>query len=161
MSAPSPLTPGVVAALMGHRLRQDDERALYGTDFAAHDLVFAQPDGNPWRPSWVSAEFRRLIVASGAAAGLDKVPSLKALRSTMVTNLHEAGTAIEVISKVTGHAGTGVTVDHYLNVTAERTRTAFEVIDARLTAGRSDRLSDQRPGNRREPSAAPTGGGVE
>lgn len=156
-----PLTPGVTAALIAHRLRQQDERALYGTDFADHGLVFAQPDGNPWRPSWISDEFRRLMLASGAAEGLAKVPSLKALRSTMVTNLHEAGTAIEVISKVTGHAGTGVTVDHYLNVSAERTRTAFEVIDARLSAGRSDRLSDQRAGNRSVPSETMIGGGVE
>jgi integrase len=139
-----PLVPEVEAALMAHRLRQDAERALYGTDYADHGLVFARPDGSPWRPGWISDEFTKLMGASGAAEGLERVPPLKALRSTMVTALHEEGVALEVVSKVTGHAGTKVTQDHYLSVTAERTRGEFSAIAARLTTGRrSDRLSDQ------------------
>ena len=139
-----PLVPEVEAALMAHRLRQDHERALYGPDYADHGLVFARPDGNPWRPGWISDEFTKLMVASGAAEGLERVPSLKALRSTMVTALHEEGVALEVVSRVAGHAGTRVTDDHYLSVTAERTRGEFSAIAARLTTGRrSDRLSDQ------------------
>ena len=62
----------------------------------------------------------------------------------MVTALHEAGVALEGVSRVAGHAGTRVTDDHYLSVTAERTRGEFSAIAARLTTGRrSDRLSDQ------------------
>lgn len=82
---------------------------------------------------------------SGAAKGLVKVPSVKALRSTMVTNLHEAGAPIEVISKVTGHAGGEVTRDHYLRVSAERTRKEFDEVSRRLLnrSGRSDQLSGQ------------------
>jgi len=69
---------------------------------------------------------------SGAGEGFDSMPSLKALRSTMVTNLHEAGTPLEVISKVTGHAGGEVTRDHYLAVSAERTRLEFQAVANRL-----------------------------
>lgn len=141
-----PLVPVVVEALAAHRERQDDEKRLFGADYADHGLVFARPDGNPWRPDWISREFRRLMRESGAAKGLDKVPSVKALRSTMVTNLHEAGAPLEVISKVTGHAGGEVTRDHYLRVSAERTRAEFQTVSERLAGrpGRSDRLSDRQ-----------------
>jgi integrase len=139
-----PLVPEVEAALMVLQLRQDDERRAYGSDYSDHGLVFAQPDGTPWRPEWVSREFKRLFVASGASAGMGKVPSLKALRSTSVSALSAEGAPIEVVSKVTGHADDGVTREHYLAVSAERVRTEYEAIAARLSAGRSDRHGDHR-----------------
>jgi site-specific recombinase XerD len=101
----------------------------------------------------VSREFKRLLEESGAADGLERVPSLKVLRSSMVTALHEQGAALEVISKVTGHADSGVTREHYLAVDAERTRREFEAISARLS--RSDHLSDHGP----ESGAVPIEGG--
>jgi intergrase/recombinase len=76
---------------------------------------------------------------SGAAG---KVPSLKAMRSTMVTHLHEEGVPLEVIAKVTGHLGIAVTRDHYLFVAAERTRTQYAALAERLTSGRSDHRTD-------------------
>jgi site-specific recombinase XerD len=130
---------------MTHRLRQDDERRLYGADYADHGLVFAQPDGNPLRPDWISAAFKRHLVAAGVIAEGEPVSPMKALRSSMVAALHEAGTQLEVISAVTGHSGTKVTREHYLSVSAERTREPFGLIAAQLSAGRTDRLSDQRP----------------
>lgn len=144
-----PLVPEVQASLTAHRLRQDAERELYGASYADHGLVFAQPDGTPWRPDWISREFKRTFVESGAGGGMAKVPSLKALRSTSVTALHEAGVSLEVIQRVAGHAAcSDVTRDHYLAVSAERTRAEFEAIAARLSgsdrSGRSDRQSDHR-----------------
>jgi integrase len=139
-----PLVPEIEASLLAHRLRQEDERRLYGNDYADHDLVFARPDGQPWRPSWISSEFKRHMVGAGIVAEGEKVPPMKTLRSTAVTALHEAGAELEVISKVTGHAGTEVTKEHYLAITAENTRTEFQLIAGRLLGGRSDRLSDHR-----------------
>lgn len=143
-----PLVPVVEAALLAHRLRQDYGRRLYGDDYSDHDLVFARPDGTPWSPDWISKQFKASFSASGAAAGLDRVPPIKALRSTSVTALHEAGVGLEVIDKVIGHAGTQVTKDHYLAVSAERVRSEYEAIALRLGGsdrpGRSDRLSDQQ-----------------
>ena len=139
-----PLVPEVTAALQVHRLAQEAERAAYGSDKADHGSVFCEPDGNPLRPSKVSAWFKGHVVASGAAAGMDKVPSLKALRSSAVTALHEAGMAIETIAKVTGHASTQMTIEHYLAVNAERTRDGFEVIATRLVRERTDRLTGRQ-----------------
>ena len=135
---------------MAHQLRQNGDREAFGADYADHGLVFARPDGNPWRPEAISQAFRRLFVASGAAEGMPKVPSLKTLRSTSITALHAAGVSLEVIQHVAGHVvGTAVTRDHYLVVSAERTRPEFEAIAARLAGEdrprRSDRLSDHCP----------------
>ena len=96
----------------------------------------------PPRPDWVSRQFRRLMRESGAGEGFDSMPSLKALRSTMVTNLHEAGTPLEVISKVTGHAGGEVTRDHYLAVSAERTRLEFQAVANRLLSPSAETPAD-------------------
>jgi integrase len=139
-----PLVPEIEAALFEQRRRQDHDREVYGSDYVDHGLVFAEADGNPMRPSRVSDAFKRIMRASGAADGLDRVPSLKALRSSMVTALHEEGVALEVISTVTGHADTRVTRDHYLAVSAERARVEFGAIATRLSGNRSDRLSDQQ-----------------
>jgi integrase len=136
-----------LSALGEQRRRQDLDRELFGSDYSDHGLVFARPDGTPSRPDTVSTQFRALMVRSGAAAGLDKPPSLKSLRSTAVTNLHEAGTPLEIISRVAGHAGGEVTRTHYLHVAAERTRPQFTALAERLGAKwsrRSDQQSDQR-----------------
>ena len=85
---------------------------------------------------------------SGAAEGMPRIPSLKALRSTMVTNLHEAGTPLEVISGITGHLGGEVTREHYLYVNAERTRGEFTTLADALGSTwsrRSDQDSDEKP----------------
>ncbi|WP_088284712.1 site-specific integrase [Kineosporia sp. A_224] len=142
-----PLVPAVASALAEQRRRQDAQRELHGRDYRDHDLVFALPDGSPIRPDAVSNQFRAVIKRSGAAEGLDRVPSLKALRSTAVTNLHEAGTPLEVISRVTGHSGGEVTRTHYLHVSAERTRLEFGALADRIGpkwSGRSDHQSDHR-----------------
>jgi integrase len=139
-----PLVPEVIAALQVHKLAQEAERAAYGAGYCDHGAVFCEPDGSPLRPSKVSAWFKGHVIASGAAAGMDKVPSLKALRSSAVTALHEAGMAIETIAKIMGHASTDPTIEHYLAVNAERAREGFEVIATRLVSRRTDRLTDQQ-----------------
>jgi integrase len=129
-----PLVPAIAATLMEHRRRQDHDRELYGDAYVDHGLVFAQPDGNPLRPDWIGRRCKQLMKATGGTKAEVRVPSLKALRSTMVTNLHEAGAPLEVISKVTGHAGGEVTREFYLNISAERTRRDFDAVASRLSA---------------------------
>jgi hypothetical protein len=107
-----------------------------GPDYRDHGLVFQQPDGTPWRPDWISRQFEGLMRISGAAVVLPAMPSLKSMRSTAVTNLHDEGVALEVIANVTGHVDETVA---YLAVTAESTRQGFEILAKRLRPRRSDR----------------------
>ena len=128
-----PLVPAVEAALLAHRLRQNDERELYADTYADHQLVFAQPDGNPWRPGRISTDFKRHLKAAGVIKEGERVPPMKTLRSTAFTALHEAGLDLESIAPVIGHSGTKVGREHYLVMSAEKTRTEFETIASRLT----------------------------
>lgn len=138
-----PLVPAIEAALIAHRLRQDDERAACGSDYTDHGLVFAQPDGNPLDPDTISDWFGRTFTASGAADGLPRVPPLKALRSTAFTALFEQGVPMEVIAAIIGHEGTAVGRRHYLSVSAESVRAEFGDIADRLGGPRrSDPGSD-------------------
>jgi integrase len=137
-----PLVLPVVEALIAHRTRQETERRMFGADYADHGLVFATIEGNPVRPDWIGRQFKRLLRASGTTDGF----SLKSLRSTMVTRLHERGVPLEVIGSVTGHSpGSSVTRDHYLSVDADRTRPHFAALAAKLTSRRSDHQSDHHP----------------
>ena len=146
-----PLVPVAAAALQEQRRRQAHDKEPYGADYADHGLVFAQPDGNPWRPDWISKQFHQLMKTSGAAEGLEQIPSLKALRSTMVTNLHEAGTPLEVISRITGHSGGEVTRNHYLKIAAERTSQEFTDVSERFGTRWSERPDPQGDPSADEP----------
>jgi integrase len=130
-----PLVSSVEAALRAHRARQDADRVRAGSDWSDHQLVFTQPLGDPWRPGWISSRFKQLMKDSGAAEGMARTPSIKALRSTMVTGLHELGAPIETIAKVAGHASGSTSRDYYLSVAAERTRAEFEILAQRLALG--------------------------
>ena len=152
-----PLVPEVEAALIAHQLAQVSDQEAFGDGYSDHGLVFACPDGMPLRPDWISREFKRTFKASGATEGMAKVPSIKALRSTSVTALHEAGVSLEVIQRVAGHAAhSDVTRDHYLAVSAERVRPEFSAIAAQLSAGGRSGRSDPQSG--RETGLASAGG---
>lgn len=141
-----PLIPAVEAALMAHKLRQDDERAAYGPTYADHGLVFAQPDGNPLDPDLISDWFGRTFTKSGAADGMTRTPPLKSLRSTAYTLLHQQGVPMETIAAIIGHEGTAVGRRHYLSVSAEDVRAELGEIGRLIRPGRSDHGSDQQPG---------------
>jgi integrase len=138
-----PLVPQVEAALAAHLTEQNRQRKLFAGDYSDHGLLFAMPDGRPLSPDYVSAAFKRHLVAAGVIAEGERPPPLKTLRSSMVTSLHEGGAQLEVISAAAGHTEGGVTRDHYLKVNAERSRAPFEALAASLTPRRSDRHSDQ------------------
>jgi integrase len=89
------LDAGTVGALKRWRERQEAVRVI-AKDYLPGDWVWAWADGRPWRPDWVTHEWRHTVVASGLpdirfhdlrhtwatlalAAG---IPATKALRRT-------------------------------------------------------------------------------
>lgn len=129
---PIPLIAAVDLALQEHRKRQDVEREAHGSDYRDHQLVFCERDGLPLPPDNVTRAFVVRMRQAGII-GEGERASLKSLRSSAVTALHEAGTDMEVITAVAGHRPDGeVTRKHYLDAKAERARAPFEAIAAAL-----------------------------
>jgi integrase len=97
-------------ALDNHRKRQNEFRRQFGADYRTDlDLIFANPDGTPFRPnsisSVVSLLFRRL--------GLPKGASLHSLRHSHGSHLVADGVPFPVVSERLGHASIRTTVDVY------------------------------------------------
>jgi len=94
--------------LRARRFAQDLERAEWGAAYDEHDLVFAHPDGTPYRPSTITKAFIRL----SAEAGVRRV-RLHDLRHGAASLMLAAGVPIEVVSKRLGHANITLTMDTY------------------------------------------------
>jgi integrase len=97
-------------ALENHRKHQNEFRRQFGADYRTDlDLIFANPDGTPFRPnsisSVVSLLFRRL--------GLPKGASLRSLRHSHGSHLVADGVPFPVVSERLGHASIRTTVDIY------------------------------------------------
>lgn len=100
-----------LAKLEEHRKRQDEFRLQFGPDYHAIDLIFANPDGSPFKPdsisATVSALFKRLKIPK------PKGVSLHLLRHTMASQMLDGGVPLTVVSQRLGHSSIRVTADIY------------------------------------------------
>jgi integrase len=109
---PRPVTLPVsaLAALDDHRKRQDEFRRQYGPEYHADlDLIFANPDGTPFKPDSISAAvsllFRRLKLPKGA--------SLHSLRHSHCSHLLASGVPLPAVSARLGHGSIRTTQEIY------------------------------------------------
>ena len=128
------LDDGTVGALLGHRLRQDAERADWGEAYADHGLVFARENGEPLHPETVTKRFAKLA----EAAGLRPV-RLHDLRHGQASLMLAAGVPLAVVSKRLGT---------FVGRRSPRTRT--RTCSRAWAARRPKRAAALVPRNRRE-----------
>lgn len=114
-----------VGVLLEHRLRQDAERAKWGEAYADHDLVFADVDGNPWRPDHVTKTFTKITKAAGV-----RQIRLHDLRHGRASLMLAAGVDIAIVSKILGHGSIRVTSDTYGHLIAGVGQAAAEAADS-------------------------------
>jgi integrase len=102
-----------VAALKGHKARQNAERLAIGDAWADHDLVFATPAGGPIHASNVARNFYRIVARAD-------VPRIRFhdLPHTHSTWLIADGQPITTVSERLGHANPSITTDIYGHVVA-------------------------------------------
>jgi integrase len=119
-----PLVPLAVEALTQHRDRQAVERVIAGDAYAAHDLVFVDARGEPWRADGVTKYawtpmLRRL-----------KLPTVRLYdaRHSCATMLLEAGVPMKVVQEMLGHASMTLTADTYSHVTPAFKRQAADAL---------------------------------
>jgi integrase len=107
---PVSLPVSAIAALNAHRKVQDAFRRQYGPEYRADlDLIFANPDGSPFKPDSISAAvsllFRRLKLPKGA--------SLHSLRHTHTSHLLASGVPLPAVSARLGHGSIRTTQEIY------------------------------------------------
>jgi integrase len=107
---PVSLPVSAIAAMNTHRKQQDEFRLQYGPDYRADlDLIFANPDGTPFRPDSISAAvsllFRRLKLPKGA--------SLHSLRHSHCSHLLASGVPLPAVSARLGHGSIRTTQEIY------------------------------------------------
>lgn len=115
-----PLMPELVEQLRAHREIQDLERMMAGGAYAAHDFVFAQPNGGPVSPEADWSEWKAIL----AAAGIDDA-RVHDGRHTAGTLLLAQGTDLRVVQKLLGHSSVKVT-EGYAHVVDKLARAATE-----------------------------------
>ncbi len=99
-----------VEALKVHRERQDAERKAAGKRWRDNGLVFASRVGTERNPNNVLRSFRAVLVKTD----LDPQEwTPREMRHSFVSLLSDSGVRLEDISRLVGHAGTGVTEKVY------------------------------------------------
>ncbi len=116
-----------IAALLGHRLRQDLERRDWGPGYALTDRVFTREDGTDLIPSYVTKLFNRLL----AQADLRPI-RLHDLRHGAASLMISGGVDVAVISKRLGHSSIRITADVYGHLLPGAGRQAADAMEALL-----------------------------
>ena len=88
------LSGQATGALLTHKLAQDSARETLGVVYRDHDLVFAQPTGDPFNPERLTKRFTQLV----DEAGLRRV-RLHDLRHGRASLLLASGSDLTVVSK--------------------------------------------------------------
>jgi integrase len=105
------LDPATAAVLRQHREHQEAQHVAAGGALLETDYVFADADGHPYHPEFISKRFRR----ASKRAGLPPI-RLHDLRHTYATVALAAGIHPKVVSERLGHANIGITLDTYSHV---------------------------------------------
>jgi integrase len=124
------LDRGTLGVLLEHRLRQDSERAEWGSAYLDDGLVFAKDGGEPLSPEYVTKTFTRLA----AAAGVPHV-RLHDLRHGAASLRLAAGVDIAAVSKMLGHSSISITADTYSHLLRGVGRQAAEAAMALVPRG--------------------------
>ncbi len=120
---PIELDAVTVAALRAVRVRQAEERLLFGPEYEDNDLVFAGADGRPQHPEHFSMTFDRRV----ARYELPRI-RLHDLRHTWATLALAAGVDVKIVSERLGHASAKITWDIYQHVTPTMQANAAETV---------------------------------
>ncbi len=98
----------VLDVLRDHKRAQDQERQMYGADYANLGLIFAQPGGQFLTPSNFGQRMSKLM----RSAGLGGI-TLHSLRQSHASELLSQGAPITAVAERLGHASPNITLGIY------------------------------------------------
>lgn len=146
------LSPTAIGALLEHRLVQDAQRAELGPAYRDHGLVFADAEGNPWRPDYVTKVFARLVKEAGL-----RPARLHDLRHGRASLMIQAGIDISVISKMLGHSSVQLTSDVYAHLLEGVGQAAAQKADDLVPRRSRDQSVTSRPSGGESDPLSPRG----
>jgi integrase len=118
------LPPTLISAIKEHRISQDKNKELFGSDYPNLDLVCPLPDGNPWPPDRFTDDyiaFTRRVVARDIR--------FHDLRHTHASELLRRGTPIKTVSQRLGHANPTVTLNVYAHMMSGDDENAAQLVE--------------------------------
>lgn len=115
-----------VTALKRHRKQQAEWRLARGPEYHDHDLICAQPDGEPLSPLALTQGFGRLMKR------LHIPMRFHDLRHTHATLLLRQGINPKIVAERLGHASIGTTMDLYSHVLPDMQEESVRKLDEAL-----------------------------
>lgn len=103
-----PLAPECVALLRSHKAQQEDEKAQARAAYTDNDLVFPNPDGQPWPPDTFSTQFAKLARSVGMRGF-----RFHDLRHAFASITLADGVSIKEVQTLMGHSSPVVTLSVY------------------------------------------------
>jgi integrase len=126
------ISPTIVEALRQHKADQSKNKLALGPDYSDLDMVFPMEDGNFWKPSLFSNNFRSLRLRLGLDGTFHDV------RHTHATELLRMGVHPKIVSERLGHASVQITLDRYSHVLPDMQRAVAMQLDDALIAIQED-----------------------
>lgn len=103
-----PLAPECVELLRSHRAQQEEEKAHADSAYTENDLVFPNPDGQPWPPDTFSMQFAKLAKSVGMQGF-----RFHDLRHAFASITLADGVSIKEVQTLMGHSSPVVTLSVY------------------------------------------------
>lgn len=103
-----PLAPECVGLLRSHKAQQQEEKDAAGVAYADNDLVFPNPDGQPWPPDTFSTQFAQLAKSVGMRGF-----RFHDLRHAFASLTLADGVSIKEVQTLMGHSSPVVTLSVY------------------------------------------------
>ncbi len=94
--------------MRSHKAQQEDEKALAGEAYTENDLVFPNPDGQPWPPDTFSMQFAKLAKSVGMQGF-----RFHDLRHAFASITLADGVSIKEVQTLMGHSSPVVTLSVY------------------------------------------------
>ena len=123
-----PLPPVCVRVLKDHAKRQAEQRAVAGSDWREHGLVFPSRVGTPMEPDNLRRSWDRIKKAAGVELRFHD------LRHTCVTLLLDLGVPPHIVREIAGHSALDVTMTIYAHASLDEKYRALSKLDDRLAA---------------------------
>lgn len=122
-----PLTASMREYLGSVRERQEENKRLFGRDYADSGYICVKPDGTPIDPDFVTHHFRRVLVAND-------VPIIRFhdLRHSAVNTLRKGGCDVKDIQAWLGHSDVSTTLNIYGHILQGDMARLGNVVDAAL-----------------------------